>query len=116
MDQFELPGVIATDQSEAFALPDAECLQRAGGTRDALERLVPGALRLRADDCAAPREPLAGVRERLACSVHAQPQSARAASTHRRSFARSSASVTGLPPIVLANPHCGLMASREAST
>ena len=31
-----------------------------------------------------------------------------AASTHSRSFARSSASVTGFPPMVLANPHWGL--------
>src|SRR6185436_4223450 len=45
-----------------------------------------------------------------------------AASTQSLSLARSLASVTGLPPIVLANPHCGLMArffipmNREASS
>src|SRR5581483_12466467 len=48
--------------------------------------------------------------------AHACPQMARAASTHSSSFARSSASVTGLPPMVLAKPHCGLMARRSAST
>src|SRR6185503_9247685 len=42
-------------------------------------------------------------------------QISRAASTHNLSFARSSASVSGLPPMVLAKPHCGLMANRLMS-
>ena len=37
------------------------------------------------------------------------------ASTASRSFARSSASVSGLPPALLAKPHCGLMASRSGA-
>src|SRR4051812_4614795 len=48
--------------------------------------------------------------------AHASPQMARAASTHSFSLARSSASVTGLPPMLLAKPHCGLMARRDGST
>src|SRR3954462_9592548 len=48
--------------------------------------------------------------------AHASPQMACAASTHSFSLARSSASVTGLPPMLLAKPHCGLMARRDAST
>src|SRR5688572_31272902 len=50
--------------------------------------------------------------EEIEC-VDLQDQIARAASTHNFSFARSSASVRGLPPMVLAKPHCGLMASLD---
>src|SRR5262249_45407373 len=42
-------------------------------------------------------------------------QIARAASTRSRSFARWSASVSGLRPALLAKPHCGLTASRSSS-
>jgi hypothetical protein len=45
----------------------------------------------------------------------AQGQNWRAASTTNASFRRSSSTVTGLPATVLANPHCGPIASRSRS-
>src|SRR5688572_9850753 len=46
--------------------------------------------------------------------VDLQCQISLAASTQSLSFARWSASVRGLPPMVLAKPHWGLMASRSS--
>ena len=51
---------------------------------------------------------------RLSAGVGARytlPQTSRATSTHRRSFAHCCSSVSRLPSSVLAKPHCGLSAS-----